>query len=369
LENTNPSDLKLLIQKLKIADDALLVDLEKEYITALKKICHKEKVDSHNLAFPFVEPQDSNKPDQPRENFSITPDQVEQRLLENNPEEYLKRYLVLPTLELLKQGKKGYDDLVKIGNRTPEQMTKLENDFNSFGISEAMEKAYDLGAGKNNHWYHYINKNREPKAKREIRLYLSVKSDQIILLVKNLAENLINHPCLREIKINIDWVERLDNLVIYFSENAKTNDIQAVIKALEETKTPDVSIDDLFNTWDIPTIFGEKISVKDNQGKDKTIGSIIFNPIRSSSELVRVNGNYSHGGGIGTHEVTPNSLLSTIQSEIMDLAKIHNLNYDKIIKDLMQIKLEIKNNRPEDAGEKSLIDYLKMCKQEIDKIL
>ena len=53
-DNALPMDLKPLYKKIKAKNETLLIEMEKEYEIALRKLCKTDVVNMHNLAFPQV---------------------------------------------------------------------------------------------------------------------------------------------------------------------------------------------------------------------------------------------------------------------------------------------------------------------------
>ena len=141
--------------------------------------------------------------------------------------------------------------------------------------------------------------------------------------------------------MNITYQERLDNIVVYFSESASSEEITTFLDTLDLLeKARSASDAPLFNEWDIPTPFGEKIL-----STDKPIGAISYFPLRSSSQQMYFN-NVPKANGVvmsGSAGKSPHSLLSSFHSIIQE-------NKDSDLKALTQYISNIRISGPENEG-------------------
>lgn len=239
----------------------------------------------------------------------------------------LVRQLIQPLLSdyQIKPEKVNYNSRSKIGPRTPVQQERFSAAIDKI-MSELGDK-YGKFSAYNTIWLHFHNKNCVRNAEKEFRIYLGVKCDYLPEISKKLIEKLSSRSSFKELKINQDAIERYDNLILYFSENATAKDIKDLLLIIENINNDFKKQNkNIFNPYRLANPWALQVWAGDTSSLFNRIGSFEYFPLRSSKDDMAIK---KPNGSIFSVE-TPNDLYEKISNEAIDF---YEKNRNAILKE------------------------------------
>lgn len=316
----------------------------------------------------------------PEKNEAIKLDKLEiggaemLELVKQKPQEFLMEYAINPARKLIGQQRTNYDSI--IGKRAQRSETAYEEFYQKWqetigwDPSANPQKLAWLGKFRTNFnqlvspgFCQFIRNQGLRLDEGETRLYLSISQEYLLNLTESLAEHQVKMPNLMAFKINLSDIERNENAVLYFSDQATKMEIDEVLTLLTDLESQLQARDGIFDGFDFVTPFSRSII---DPRTEMTIGQVARNPFPSSQGRVKLR-DKNDGYEIGEAH-TVNQLFA----RIVEMIKYGNFNADDEIAaaELLsraEVVCQFAKNGPKETMD--LIDYCRLCLDQLSKIL
>ena len=294
-------------------------------------------------------------------------------LAKNNPERFLAEYAVDPALKLIAQKRNHYEAMVKAGERSEKEheaffdsligTVGLDPDGNPQNLPWLDEIRLRFRQSISPSFCQFTKIDDFLQSGGEIRLYVSIKQDSSLELLRRLSGILRSAPSIFAFKINIGQAERNENAVIYLSDQADNNEIRLILGMISEIGEDGRSSGkDAFLGFDFDTPFSRPLI----EGRSlRTIGQLAYNPFMSRSGKVEL---IDGGRGQGASR-TVNQLYSNLVQAIEYYNHDGGSSDDLARKIMEQIKISCHFADGRDDRQMELIDYCRLCLDRIDSLL
>jgi hypothetical protein len=277
----------------------------------------------------------------------------------------IEKFIINPAILDYSQNKKSIDyaTLMLQKERSEKDVLKILENINK-EIDSIKSKVGDkIHFKERENWYHMINKNANENYKGELRIYLRVKDEFLAFVAKNIIENIHSFPNFCGLKINISDYERIDNLVIYFTEKTTKSEIEIFFKIIKEIEENfQRKNDSAFEFWPFNHPWGLGIHYGKITSTAKKIGLIEYFPLNTSKKEDLLITFPDERKFIAS---TPNDLFALLQKRaIEEYLKGEDIN--KIVKYLAETEIMLRSERffknpQENSNVFKLKDYIALC--------
>jgi len=285
----------------------------------------------------------------------------------------IEKFIINPAILDYSQNKKSIDyaNLILQEERSEEDVSKILENINK-EIDSIKSKVGDkIHFKEGSSWYYMINKNANENYKGELRIYLRVKDEFLAFVAKKILENIHYFPNFCELKINISDYERIDNLVVYFTEKTTKPEIEVFFKIIKEIEENfQRKNDSAFEFWPFNHPWGLGIYYGKIISTAKKIGLIEYFPLNTSKKEDLL---ITFPDGKKFIASTPNDLFALLQNKAIE-KYLKGEDINKIVKDLVETEIMLRSERslknpPENSNLFKLKDYIALCLEQLKNFI